>query len=61
MKTIILTILSLIIYDLGKKGIKILLLKWNKKKLDLIINGVTKNIKMEDIDKDYWEEDNKWI
>ena len=45
MKTIILTILSLIIYDLGKKGIKILLLKWNKKKLDLIINGVTKNIK----------------
>lgn len=61
MKTIILTILSLIIYDLGKKGIKILLIKWNKKKLDLIINGVTKNIKMEDIDEDYWEGDNKWI
>lgn len=61
MKTIILTILSLIIYDLGKKGIKILLIKWNKKKLDLIINGVTKNMKMEDIDEDYWEEDNKWI
>lgn len=61
MKTIILTILSLIIYDLGKKGIKILLIKWNEKKLYLIIKGATKKMKMENIDKDYWEENNKWI
>lgn len=59
MVTIILTIIALIIYDVGKKVIKILLIKWNKKKLDLIINRFTKNKKMQEIDKDYWGVD-KW-
>ena len=60
MKTIIFTIIGLIIYDLLKKGIKLLIIKWNKKKLEIIINGITKEKKMENIDKDYWG-GTKWI
>lgn len=50
---IIVTIISLLIYDFLKKIIKLYFIKKNKNYLKKIVNNIGKNIV---IDKDFWEE-----
>ena len=57
MKTIILTIISLIIYEIGKKIFQVFMIKRNKQKLNMIINNMTKNMDMKNAIDDYWDED----
>lgn len=71
MKTIIFTIIGLIIYDLIKKLLNVIMIKRNKEKLNMIINNMVDKMDMNKKIDDYWDNDlkksdferekNRWI
>lgn len=71
MKTIIFTIIGLIIYDLIKKLFNVIMIKRNKEKLNMIINNMVDKMDMNKKVDDYWGNDlkksdferekNRWI